>query len=303
MPERCQSGPSGEPAGGEPVRRRRTRRAGSRCPRPRLRAASEPRSAFGESLEPVVRYRLPRRRISDIGAPARAHPRIAVERPHAHAHLSGVVGVATEQMCSALAAEALLKATVRMPPGFDQLPALQQPEGAAVDPSLRRRPRAGATLAAGAMAVAGSPRRLGQLEANGAAQASARHTEIAHGNSVPHASSGWASARCGCPSSSTTRNGPSRPRGRQLGRPACECSARSCRQSARARTGSSSRCRSSKRTTGLEADDGSRSGRRVSNPRPRAWEARALPTELPATLLRNLPPGLCSAWEIGGHRL
>jgi hypothetical protein len=55
-----------------------------------------------------------------------------------------------------------------------QLLALQQPEGAAVDPRLRRRPRPGATLAAGTVAVARSTRRFGELEADPAAQASAR---------------------------------------------------------------------------------------------------------------------------------
>src|SRR5215207_3307591 len=81
----------------------------------------EARLSFGEALEPIVRDRLPRRCVGDICAPARSHARIAVERPHPHAHLRRVFRVAAEEVRPAFAAEALLEAAVGMAPGLHQL--------------------------------------------------------------------------------------------------------------------------------------------------------------------------------------
>jgi hypothetical protein len=104
---------------------------------------------------------------------ARAHARIAVEGPQANAHLREVIGVAAEEMRSAFAAEALLEAAVRVAPGLHQVFSLQQLQGASVDPRLCRSGRAGAPLAAGAVAVVSHASRLGELETDAAAQAAA----------------------------------------------------------------------------------------------------------------------------------
>src|SRR5215210_696804 len=139
------------------------------------------RLTLAEALEPVVRDGLPGRRVGDVRTPARAHARIAVEGPQAHAHLCGVLGVAAEEVRPALPAKALLETAVRRAPGFHQLLSLQQPEGPAVDPRLCRRSRPRASLAASAVAVPRSRRRLGELEADASAQAASRHRGIGHG--------------------------------------------------------------------------------------------------------------------------
>ena len=59
-------------------------------------------------------------------------------------------------------------------------------------------------------------------------------------------------------------------------------------------------CANSTRATedaGVRRSSPPKSGRRASNPRPRAWEARALPTELPPRWRRSLAPARGSAPE------
>ena len=148
------------------------------------RVRLEPRLALGEPLQPVVRNGLPGRGVRNIGAPARPYAWIAVEGPEAHAHLYRIAGVAAEQVRPALAAEALLKAAVRMAPALHQLGALQQPESAAVDPRLSRRRRSRTTLAAGAVAVTRGRRRLAELKPDPAAQTAACSRRVAHDNKV-----------------------------------------------------------------------------------------------------------------------
>src|SRR5919197_5449606 len=71
------------------------------------------RLSLGVSLQAVVRNGLPGSGVGDVGAPARPHTGIAVEGPHAHAHLRRIVRVAAEQLRPALAAKALLEAALR----------------------------------------------------------------------------------------------------------------------------------------------------------------------------------------------
>src|SRR5438105_3702889 len=131
------------------------------------------RLGLREALKSIVGNRLPGDRVGDVCPPARAHPRIAVERPHADAHLGRIVRIAAEQMRAALAAEALLEPAIGMPPRLHQIASPQQAKCAAIDSCLRRRRGAGAPLAAGAVAVAGGRGGLAQLEADTAAQTAA----------------------------------------------------------------------------------------------------------------------------------
>src|SRR4051794_8016682 len=73
------------------------------------------------ALEPVVGDRLPWCGGREVRAPGRPHSRIAIERAEPDAHLRVVIRVAREQLRSALPAEQLLEAAVRMPPGLDEL--------------------------------------------------------------------------------------------------------------------------------------------------------------------------------------
>src|SRR5512133_137575 len=129
-------------------------------------------ASLGKALEPVVGDRLPRRRVRHELPPARPHAGVAVERAEAHAH-ARAVGVATEQLGPAFAAEALLPAAVRVTPARDELLPLEQGEGAAVDLRLHGRRGACAALAAGAVAVARGGGLLGTLDAHATAEATA----------------------------------------------------------------------------------------------------------------------------------
>ena len=142
-----------------------------RCRAPAA-AGLAPRLGLLEALEVVVGNRLPWSGVRDEGAPARAHARIAIERPEPDAHLPWVVRVATEEVRSAFAAEALLETTLGMAPCPDQCLALEQPERATVDPRLRRCRGPGPPLAASAVTVAGVGGRLAQLEADASTQTS-----------------------------------------------------------------------------------------------------------------------------------
>jgi hypothetical protein len=146
----------------------------------------EARLSLVEALEPVLGNRLPASRIGDEGSPARTHAWIAVESPHAHAHLRQIIGVATEQVRPALAAKALLEPAVWMTPRLHEVLSLKQPERGAVDPRLCRRGCARAPLAASAVAVPSGPRRLGQLEAHTAAQAAPCECLSCHSRQVCH---------------------------------------------------------------------------------------------------------------------
>src|SRR5205807_47329 len=135
---------------------------------------------LGKALQAVVGDRLPGGGVGDERAEARAHAGIAVEGAHAHAHLRLILGVAAEQMRAALAAEALLEASLGMAPPLHRLLSFEQPQGAAVDPHLRGGCRTGTPLAARAVAVAGFGRRCGQLEADRAAQAASAERRSVH---------------------------------------------------------------------------------------------------------------------------
>ncbi len=119
------------------------------------------RHAFVEAREAVIGNWLPRRGIRRIRAPSRAHARIAIERRHPNADFRVVVGIATEEVCTTLATEALFEAARGMAPPFEELLALHDSYRAAVDPRLRRRCGACPSLAARAMTVASAVRRLG----------------------------------------------------------------------------------------------------------------------------------------------
>src|SRR5207245_1879650 len=109
--------------------------------------SSEARPALVVALEPIVGYRLPRGGVGDVGAPARPHAGVPVERAHAHAHLIVVLGVAAEQVGAALAAEALLEPAIAEAPSLHELLTLQHTKGAPIDPRLRRRGAPCAALA------------------------------------------------------------------------------------------------------------------------------------------------------------
>lgn len=135
-----------------------------------------PRLGLAEALEPVLGDGLPRRRIGDERAPARPDAGIAIESAESHAHLRGVIGIAAEEVRSALPAEQLLVSSLWMAPSRHQLLALYELQGAPVDPCLRRARGAGPPLAASAMTVTSGQRGSPQGKANAAAQtASAQH--------------------------------------------------------------------------------------------------------------------------------
>src|SRR5215211_7607498 len=140
-----------------------------------MRPRRSVRLRLSEALEPVIGDGLPRRRVGNECAPARPHAGIAVERPHADAHLRWVIGIAAEQVRAALAAEAFLESAVGMAPSSDEFLSLQQPEGATVDQGLSRSSCSGAALAASAVAVARGWRGLGELKTDAAAQATPGH--------------------------------------------------------------------------------------------------------------------------------
>jgi hypothetical protein len=90
----------------------------------------------GEALKPIIRDRLPRGGIIDESSPGRSDPRITLEGTETDAHLLGVVGVAGEEVRTALATEALLESAVGMAPAADQPLSLDQVECAPANLSL-----------------------------------------------------------------------------------------------------------------------------------------------------------------------
>ena len=101
------------------------------------------RATFGEPLEAVVGNQLPRRCVCDERTEAWPNTGVTVKRAQPDAHLPRIFGIAREEVRAALAAEALLEATVGVTPALDQVRALGQPEGAAASsaPAPRRRCR------------------------------------------------------------------------------------------------------------------------------------------------------------------
>lgn len=138
-----------------------------------LQLPLETRLALREALEAIVWDGLPRGGVGHVCTPARPHARIGVERSHSNAHLRRMIRVTAEEMCPAFATEAFLETAVGMPPGLYQLVPLQQPERAPVDAGLRRRRSPCATLATSAVAIAGGPGGLSELEADATAEAAA----------------------------------------------------------------------------------------------------------------------------------
>jgi hypothetical protein len=129
------------------------------------------RRALVEARQPVVGDRLPRRRIGDELARARAHAGVAVDRRHPYRD-DVQAGTRGEEPRAAVAAEDLLEAVGRRP-GRQVVLALEDPHRAGLDADRRggRGPRT--MLAAGAVTVDGAAERGGDLEAHGTAGAAA----------------------------------------------------------------------------------------------------------------------------------
>jgi Rrf2 family protein len=108
---------------------------------------------------------------------------ILVERAHADA-ADPTLGIPAEELSAAVRAEALLESLVRRVPASDELLALEEANRAGLDPNLGRGRGAAASLTARAMAVGHRDRRLGDLEAHTAAQASAGQHRPEHNQSV-----------------------------------------------------------------------------------------------------------------------
>ena len=137
------------------------------------------RLAFGEPLEPVVRDRLPLGRIRDERAELRLDPVARVEGAEADAHHLAALRVLAPERAAAVRAEALGE-PVRRPVLADELRAGEQAERPGREPRLRRGGRAGAALAARAVAIPRGERRCGHLVADAAAEAAAAERELGH---------------------------------------------------------------------------------------------------------------------------
>src|SRR4051794_15042304 len=131
------------------------------------------------ALEPVVGDRLPGRRVAHELPVARAHARVAVDRAEPHAARLAPACRAAEERRPTLAAEQLGPALLGIPP-LHELLAGGKADAARLEGSVRRRCRAGAVLAARAVAVAGLAERGGDLEAHAAAEAAAGQM-LSHG--------------------------------------------------------------------------------------------------------------------------
>src|SRR6266852_2904646 len=112
------------------------------------------RSRLGEARQIVVRDRLPRRGIRDIRAGRRSDARIGVEGAHADADHIGLLLTLAPEGAAAVRAEQL-REPLRRAPRFDQLLPGKDAQRAWRDSSGRSSRRAGAPLAARAVAVAG----------------------------------------------------------------------------------------------------------------------------------------------------
>src|ERR1700758_1694384 len=128
------------------------------------------RLRFRIPLEPVVGERLPVARVVHERAPLRTDVVTVVEETEPDApHLPGLRVLAPERT-AAVRAEALRPAVLRLELLHELLPR-KQPERPRGEPRLCGRRRAGASLAARAVAVAGSLGLRRHLEADGAAHA------------------------------------------------------------------------------------------------------------------------------------
>src|SRR5215213_446226 len=130
--------------------------------------------------EPVVRDRLPRRGVADELPDARPDAGVVVERAEADADRIGVGQVARVDVGAADATEELLAADLGLPAAQHVL-AGDDPERAFGGMGARRDRRAGATLAALAVAIARLDEGCGHLEPDGAAVAAAGEWEVGHG--------------------------------------------------------------------------------------------------------------------------
>src|SRR4051812_19531302 len=101
----------------------------------------------------------------------RADARVAVHGPEPHAYLPAGFRVVAVERRPADRAEALREAAVAGVPALDELLALRDPERAVGRAGVRRRPGAGAPLAARAVTVVGGHERLADLVAHASAQA------------------------------------------------------------------------------------------------------------------------------------
>jgi len=133
--------------------------------------------ALGKARQAVVGNRLPRRRVRDELPHRRTDARVLVERPHADPDRLGVRRSGAEQRRPALPAEPLLAAVLRRPDAQLVL-ARDDPERVRRRMRLRRGGRTAPPLAALAVAVARSNKRLGDLLADCAAVAAAREREL-----------------------------------------------------------------------------------------------------------------------------
>src|SRR4029079_14611004 len=135
--------------------------------------------AFRVALEAVVGDRLPLAGVVDEGVPLRPEPVARVEEPEPDASDLPGVGVLAPERAAAGRAEALRPAVLRRVLPHELLTG-EQAEGAGSKTRLRGSRRAGAPLAAGAMAVAGSQRLLIDLEAHASAHAVPGVEGVAH---------------------------------------------------------------------------------------------------------------------------
>src|SRR4051794_37391725 len=136
-------------------------------------------AALGMAREAVVRDRLPGGGVGDELADARPDPGVLVERAHADADRIGVAGVIRVDLRAADAAEPLLAAVLGLPHAQGIL-AGDDPERPLSRVRARRHRRAGAALAAPAVAVARLHERRGDLEPDGTAVAAAGQRELGH---------------------------------------------------------------------------------------------------------------------------
>src|SRR5215208_5034274 len=172
--------------------------------------------------QPVVRNRLPRRRVGDELPGRGPDSRIAVEGTEPDALDLGVILALAPQVAAALRAEDLREPVIGRIPGAEQLLPGEDRERRRGHAARRRCRRPRALLAASAVAVAGRDERLAHFEPHAAAQAATGQwrSRISHGVtlatlSIPSghgsaakrsrtASSDWASTTCIARLSSST---------------------------------------------------------------------------------------------------
>jgi hypothetical protein len=138
-----------------------------------VRAAGRGGGALGVARNAVVGRLRPRRRVGRVLVGGDADAGVLVEDAEADADLGAVGGVAGAELTAAAAAEDLLPAAVARVPGRDSGGIAEEAERAGDGARVGAAAGAGAPLAAPAPAGERAERRLGQLEADGAAVAAA----------------------------------------------------------------------------------------------------------------------------------